>query len=380
MSFTSKINVSVKVCILSSLLTINVSAFAMDPVLSQANEAVKAGQPQSAKLIYQAYLLKDPTSIEAQLALAKIEQDTFHFVEARLILEKALRQSPNDPRISAHLGQLYLAWTEASQTLGALPTPTGPGTHGQVMKVDYRAKAGDYLTMAHQLLIPGSPYAAEVNTYYAQWLAKSASNADTPMAQAQLKEAKQLLEEAQKTSAPSGQTYQALGQYYLSLKNYPQAKNALLLAKELSPQDSQNDYLLAQVLEKAAHPEDAVRYAERSEIYDNGVNPERDFFLVRQYQKLGDTAKGSQKIQTLKAMSPKPSAKLLMAEANATTKPTKVNPTETGKAGSPSLDLTPMAQAMQQDPSLLQQKIDTANFHLVMEQTQLSRENYPTRN
>src|SRR5690606_8170755 len=82
--------------------------------------------------------------------------------------------------------------------------------------------------------------------------------------------------------------YQGLTRFYMEAKDISRARDTALHALELDPLNSETYFLLGQLLAIANRPAEAAEYAEKSQQLDFGRRPDRDLFLARQYEQLGE--------------------------------------------------------------------------------------------
>lgn len=252
---------------------------AVDPILEKANALLRAGQAESAHAVYVEYLRKHPNALPAQLALAEIAYRRFDFDKARRILEHTLAKHPDSPEAAASLGRLYQLWANS---------PAGTPADN----------AKDYLALAHELLTqavtlgPNNPLAL---TYMAEWQVQ----------QNQLPLAEQNLQKVLQMNPAFVPALQAQVRLYMKGNDMRRAKDAALHAIEIDPENSMSYFLTAQLLALAQRPAEAVRYAEKSEQFDYGKSPERDYFLAEQYETLGQLDQAVQYYRNLTVYTPK---------------------------------------------------------------------------
>ncbi|MBY0404114.1 MAG: tetratricopeptide repeat protein [Cyanobacteria bacterium] len=229
--------------------------------MEKAESLLKKGDAQSAQSIYTEYLKQTPKSSEALLGLARINIRKYNFPEARRQLEKAAILAPGNVEIFAELAHLFHMWS-----VGIFPT-----------QEDYHPRAEEYFRQAGGI-DPSNPlYLA----YYGDW----------QLDQGDWISAEKTFYQALGQSRNYVPAFQGLTRYYMKSKNYKQAKNTCLQAIELEPDNSESYFLMAQLLTLSNHPEESVKYAEKSELTDYGTLPERDMLLAKEYDRLGNAQK-----------------------------------------------------------------------------------------
>lgn len=229
-----------------------------DPVLQKADNLYTDGQGMAARAIYSAYLEDHPSSWKSRLMLARIAYRNYHFDEARLHLETALSDHPEQAVIAAELGHLFHRWSTS---------PFNPQPH-------YAARAREHLTQA-LAMEPENPTAL---THMAEF---ELAGGDTVSAAHHIKEALTL----NPNHIPA---YHAQTRLYIKLNDLLRARETLIHALELNPKNSETYFLTARLLDLADHPADAIKYAKKSEQLDFGFRPERIAFIAEQHEKLGE--------------------------------------------------------------------------------------------
>lgn len=250
-----------------------------DPILDKAASLLRDGRSDAAIAVYKEYLKSHPTSLNAELALAGIAIRRFDYPQARSILERTLAQHPESAETAATLGRLFQLWQNS---------PTGKVSDNTR---DYRALSDEHFKQAISLG-PNSPL---VLTYAADWnLQKN-----------DLITAERYLQKALKINPTYVPAFQGLTRFYIKVRDLSRARDAILHATELGPQDSMNYFLTAQLLAIANRPIEAVKYGLKSEQLDYGRLPERDYFLATQFEKLGDTQNAIQYYEALTVYTPR---------------------------------------------------------------------------
>jgi tetratricopeptide (TPR) repeat protein len=200
--------------------------------------------------------------------------------------------------------------------------------------------------MKQALLINGM--SAPALTYYAEWWL---DRGDTVSAERYLNQAL----EADPKFVP---TYQAYTRFYMKVNDLRRAKQTMLHAIELDPENSRSYYQMAELLALAGHPEEAVKYAVKSEELDFGNNLERDHFLAQQHEKLGDAPKALEYYNRVMTFSPD-HVPTLMRVADLM-----------DSLGQPQQSMSFYKKAMSLEPALLAQLIDQARTALRKEKTE----------
>jgi tetratricopeptide (TPR) repeat protein len=177
---------------------------------------------------------------------------------ARQYLEEALAQQPGRADIAAELGHLFHQWS-----VGPFASPE-----------DYFPRAEEYFRQAQQI----NPDDVELLTFMGELQLDQGNTLD----------AERSLRKALAIDGRYVPALQGLAKFYMKVKERQRAKDAILHAVELDPEDTTSYFLLAQLLAQANRPEEAVRYAQKSELLDFGVLPERDLLLAKEYERLGD--------------------------------------------------------------------------------------------
>ncbi|HEY9687294.1 MAG TPA: tetratricopeptide repeat protein [Coleofasciculaceae cyanobacterium] len=250
-----------------------------DPILDKAQSMLSQGRSEAATAIYAKYLQLHPTSLPAQWALAEIAIRRFEYSEARNILEHALAQHPESAETAAMLGRIYQLQTNS---------PVGKAANNSR---DFSALADEHFKQA-LMLGPNRPL---VLTYLAEW----------QIQQNDLVSADKNLQQALKLHPAFVPALQGQVRFYMKAKDLKRARDAAMHALELDPVNVESYFLVAQLLAMANRPAEAVTYALKSEQYDYGRMPERDYFLASQYERLGELEQAIQYYENLIAYTPK---------------------------------------------------------------------------
>ncbi len=229
------------------------------PILVQANRLLGEGKGNHAKAVYEAYLTEHPQNAKALLGLAEISERYSNYSQARAYLESALSRHPDNVAVIATLARLYHRWSTDS---------FGP-------KENYSARAEEYFIQG-KALDPDHPL---LLAYQGEW----------HLDQGHWVSAQRDLQRAIRLNPRCIPAFQGLTQYYVQVKDYARARDTLLQAFELAPENSRSHFQMAQLLAYSEHPDKAIQYALRSEQLDFGRNPERNLFLAQQFEKLGNT-------------------------------------------------------------------------------------------
>jgi tetratricopeptide (TPR) repeat protein len=262
------------------IISTTANAFA-DPILDKAQDFLRSGRADAATAIYTAYLQRHPSSLPAELALAKIAIRRFEYAKARSILEAALTQHPDSAVTAAWLGRLFQLWSNS---------PAGKVADNSR---NYLALAQEHFRQAITL----GPNNALVLTYVAEW----------QLQQDDLISAEKGLDKAIQLSPSCMEAFQGLTRFYMKARDTHRAKDAVLHAMDLDATDPMNYFLTAQLLATTDHPAEAVKYADKSEQLDFGRLPERDYLLATQYEKLGENQKAVQYYTNLTTYTPRES-------------------------------------------------------------------------
>ncbi|MBX2859707.1 MAG: tetratricopeptide repeat protein [Vampirovibrio sp.] len=242
-----------------------------NPVLIKAGLLYKAGNATSAKAVYDAYLQKNPSSAQARIGLATIARRNYDFDTARTHLETALSQHPEDPAVAAEIGHLYHLWS------------TDPFAKNPASK----ARAEEHLKQAAAL----NPNHPVVLTYLGEW---AIEQDDRLAADANFTQALKL----RPKFIPALHGFTRLS---LKIGNTTQARNLILQAMELDPNNGETYYLMAQLMKAADHPEKSTEYALKSEQLDFGKHPARDLFLAKEFDRLGDVKQATSYYERVRA-------------------------------------------------------------------------------
>ncbi|MDX2085096.1 MAG: hypothetical protein SFZ03_06890 [Candidatus Melainabacteria bacterium] len=253
-----------------------------DVALEKAKNYLRDGDRIRAQAIYEAILQAHPETMTAYLALVRMQIRELNFATARQQLEAGLSRYPSSAEIPAELGHLFHTWTESPW----IPAPE-----------DYRERAFEYLRQA-QIMQPNHPLAL---TYLASWhLAKM----DVVLAERALSQALQ-------QSPNYIPALQEQVRFYIGTQNLDRARLTCLRLLDLDERDMMTHFLLAQLLASADQPAEAVASAKQSEQLDFGRFPERDHFLAKQLEKLGELQASLRYYEGLRVYKPNDEALLL---------------------------------------------------------------------
>jgi tetratricopeptide (TPR) repeat protein len=233
--------------------------------ISKADKLLKTGDGKAAKAIFQSVFQKYPQSVEARVGLAQIAVREYQYETARMYLESALVDAPNNVSVIQELARLFHLWS-------ADPSPA---------QENYHARAEEYFKQADMVSPPN-----QINTlvYKGEWL----------LDQRQMVEAHNLFQRALAEDPYNPKALLGDARYYLRANHLIKAKENIVQALDLLPEDAQAYYMMAVMLQQANHPEEAVKFAKKSELLDYGTNPSRDRLLAQAYEKLGDRKKARQ--------------------------------------------------------------------------------------
>ena len=259
-------------------LTLAICAVAIDsanadPVLDKAATLLKTGKADAAAAVYDAYLRTHPDDLAAQLGLAEIAMRRFDYEEARGILESTLARHPEAPEVAARLGRLYQQWSNI------------PGG-----RAHYKARAQEHFSQA---LASGSQNPVVL-----------AMVGDWQIEQDDMVSAERNLNKALQLAPGYIPAYHGLIRFYMKARDTGRARDVALHALELDPVNAETYFWIARLLGQASQPVQAVQYALKAEQLDFGRNPNRDFFLATQYEKLGQLPQALQYYQTLVGYTP----------------------------------------------------------------------------
>ncbi len=300
---------------------------APSPILLEADRLLKTGRGNHAKAVYEAYLKSHPQEVTAFLGLAQIAQRYTDYPQARVYLENALTTDPENVEVIATLARLYHLWST---------NPFGPQEKYTDRANEYFVQ-GEALNLDHPLLI----------AYRGEWY----------LDQNDLVSAQRNLQRAIRLNPKCVPAFQGLTRYYLQVKDLPRAKETALHAIELDPDNSRSHFLVAQLLAYAEHPDKAIQYALKSEQLDFGRNPERNLFLAKQFEKLGNTTQALEYYTEVAKDAPQHNQTLLrMAELHE-------------QNGDEKQSKHFYKKAIANDPSILTHMMDNAQQHLRTENT-----------
>jgi tetratricopeptide (TPR) repeat protein len=229
--------------------------------LSKADNLFKSGDGKAAKAIFQSVFQKYPQSVEARVGLARIAIREYQYETARMFLESAMVDAPDNVGVIQELARLFHLWS-------ADPSPA---------QENYHARAEEYFKQADMV----APNAINTLIYRGEWL----------LDRRQLVEAHNLFQRALVENPYNAQALLGDARYYLQANHLIKAKENIVQALDLLPEDAQAYYMMAVMLQQANHPEEAVKTAKKSELLDYGTNPSRDKLLANAYEKLGDRKK-----------------------------------------------------------------------------------------
>lgn len=232
--------------------------------ISKADQFLKSGDGKASKAIFQSVFQKYPQSVEARVGLAKIAIQEYQYETARMYLESALVDAPDNISVIQELARLFHLWSTD-------PSPA---------QENYHARAEEYFKQADMV----APNQSNTLVYKGEWL----------LDQRQMVEAHNLFQRALVENPYNAQALLGDARYYLRANHLVRAKENIVQALDLLPEDAQAYYMMAVMLQQANHPEEAVKIAKKSELLDYGTNPKRDRLLAQAYEKLGDRQKARQ--------------------------------------------------------------------------------------
>jgi tetratricopeptide (TPR) repeat protein len=294
-----------------------------DPRILQKADALFAdGDGTSAKAVYLATWQTYPQTANAAIGLAKIAMREYDYPTARDYLEQALAVAPERADILAEMARLFHLWTI---------TPIGT-------REDYHGRAAEYFRLAEMVQNDNLVYL----TYFGEW---QLDEGDTVSAE-------KLFRHVITQDSTYVPAYQGLARVYMKLRDLRQAKDIVLQAFELDPENTTSYFQMAELLAQANHPEKAIQYALKSDQLDFGILPARDLLLAQEYERLGDLRNALQWYEAINGYAPNQSAILIkMAEL-------------AELVDDPVLSQKYFEQAFEADPSVLQRWIDKAQDDL----------------
>lgn len=298
-----------------------------DPILLKAFTLYNTGDGKTAKAIYEAYMKEYPKSPEAAVGLARIAEREFNFPLARNYLEEALSKSPGRADIVAELAHLYHQWS------------VGPFASEE----DYHARAEEYFRQAQMIQANNLVYL----TYLGEW----------QLDQGNTVSADRNFQKALKEDVTYVPAFQGMARLYMKINDLNRAKEVVLHAFELNPDNTTSYYQMAQLLALANHPEQSIKYALKSQQLDFGIMPDRDLLLARQYERLGDLKKALAYYEIIDGYAPnQPTILVRIAELSE-------------MLGQEEKSMAYFEKALQRDPSLLSNWLSTAQDNLRQEKT-----------
>lgn len=304
-----------------------------DPILDKARDLLKQGRADAATAIYAKYLQANPSSLQAQLALAEITMRRFEYEKARGILERALAQHPDSAVTAATLARLYQL---------QINSPAGKTNNAR----NYVALTNEHFKQALAL----DPEHPLVLTYMAEW----------QFQQDDLVNADKNLQRALGMDPTLVPALQGQVRFYIKARDYKRARDAAMHALELDPTNAETFFLVAKLMAATNRPAEAVTYALKSEQYDYGRMPERDYFLASQYERLGELNKALQYYENLTVYTPR--------EAEVWMKLGELY----DRAGKTAKSLEAYRRAMALNPGLPMQLVTQARENTRMERTDVA--------
>jgi tetratricopeptide (TPR) repeat protein len=242
--------------------------------LSKAEKLLKAGDGKAAKSIFQRVFQKYPQSVQARVGLAQIALREYQYETARMYLESAMVDAPDNINVVQELARLFHLWS-------ADPSPA---------QENYHARAEEYFKQADMI----APNQGNTLVYKGEWL----------LDQRQMVEAHNLFQRALAQNPYNAEALLGDARYYLRANHLIKAKENIVQALDLLPEDAQAYYMMAVMLQQANHPEEAIKIAKKSELLDYGTNPNRDRLLAKAYEKVGDRKNARQYFDKLASYLP----------------------------------------------------------------------------
>ena len=230
---------------------------AFEAPLAKANTALKKGRGKTAQAIYQAYLKQNPRSVDALVGLSHIAAQLDDFDTAKQYLDKALAVAPMQGDLVAELAHLYHLWSKN-------PFHPNPILERHIQ---------DLFTQA----LPLAPESPKTLTYWALWQLEQDDRVS----------AERNLNKALAINPKFVPALQGLTQFYITVKDYPRAKDTILQAVELDGENTESYFLLSKLLGIADQLDKALYYAKESENRDYGRSPVRDQWIASLYEKMG---------------------------------------------------------------------------------------------
>lgn len=253
---------------------------------ARLSEWLRVGDTPRAESVLAAVVAKNPQDWKALVNWALMKQRQGKYPEAQVLLQRAQAIAPHDPIVLGALGYLYGTW-------GARPhfKPAPPET-ALLQSKRYLSEALKRAPSDPLLLL----YDAELKC------------AEDPT-QAKALLLKRL--EANPTHVPTllwaSTVYQFLG-------DFNHAKQSVLIAYELDPENPMVLDAIAEFLAKMERPEDALHYIEEASLRDFSSPPERIRLKAQQYEKLADPQQAVLAYQQLQVYFPN-SPELRLKEA-----------------------------------------------------------------
>ncbi len=248
-----------------------------NPILEKAQQELHRGRGAQAQSIYQEYLKQAPHSAPAHQGLATIALRYYDFPKAQTHLEQALALQPENAELAAELGHLFHQWS------------TSP-----FEAKNFQSRAAEHFQQA-QVLDPDNP---TMLTYLALW----------QLDQQDLVSAEKNLQKALRQNPAYVPAYQGMTEFYIRVKDFGRARETVLHAMELDPQNAHTHFLTARLLAEADHPADALKYAQKSEQLDFGRLPARDYLAASQLEKLGELSQAAEYYKRLVTQFPRHAA------------------------------------------------------------------------
>jgi tetratricopeptide (TPR) repeat protein len=168
----------------------------------------------------------------------------------------------------------------------------------------------------------------------------------------QVQPALELFESLMFQAPADAEVYLGLARLAFQGQRLPTAREYALNALELAPENPVVFYLLAQMLRSTGHTNDAIRYAQHAKDLDETVLPERELFLARCYEAVGDFSQAIAHYQRVLTASPDPTTLVRIGEL---TQLSQSNPESAQKL---------IAQAVAQDPAILLPRLKAAGDRL----------------
>jgi len=223
---------------------------------------MKTGQYDAAESIFFQYLHDHPDSLNVKLGLAEIALKRHDFKGAETYLLQSWHTHRNSLILAIAISRMF------------------------AMRIEYYdssyADSAEDMSLAKGFL----DNAAKISPEHFMVLTQTGKLA---LLKNDYVEAEHYLQQALNKNPAYVPAIQGLIQFYLANRDLSAARDTAMHALELDPNDSDTLFYIAQLLDKADQPSEAIRYALKSERMDAARLPARNELLATQYDKLGNS-------------------------------------------------------------------------------------------